>query len=248
MLNSTTIKFNYRSTPPAPKCQTPPTPLSQYPDPLEVKGDCSFEERLAVIAQHEVNTIKQEEWHRAKKNLGRPSSARSTSSRPVSSRRLSSSKSVTGRSNLLSTAKVRKSSAPNTTSNTDCITQRQLPASSFTSGLENYPPTELKNSLFPETSRDETTTEDKMSPIPLEKPCIITQSDTDDSKADNPNVTSDLGLSVDSLSLSGDDNDLPLDSKFTEKPGVEDNLTTRTPVSFEILISPHNTKGKKVKS
>ena len=64
-------------------------PSFPYPDPTKVKGDPAFEERLAQLAQHEANTVKQEELRQ--RSLTRPSSARSSTTSSTRQRRTSSS-------------------------------------------------------------------------------------------------------------------------------------------------------------
>ncbi len=273
-IHATFSHYEYRLTPPVPRCPPHSTLTYPYPDPLKVKGDSSFEERLAEIAQNEVNTIKQEEWHKSKKqSLTRPSSAKnmnpskftaskiSSTSRPASARGTPSSASTKLRksstpnllSSHLSSAKVQlihtastaihKSKSAMQLKQTE--KQSKVAPSNKTNDFENLPP-KVPRAFLPNTAEQESAIENDQKPlISVAKLCVDSLSDTDDSKADNLNVTSDLGLSLDSLHLiSGEESDLPLDTKDSVS---SEDISAKAPVSFEIPITPPR-KHKRIKS
>ncbi len=94
---------------------------------------------------------------------------------------------------------------------------------------ENLPP-DIPRTFLPENAGQETVIQSNPTSTVL---CIESlSSDTDDSKGDNLNVTSDLGLSLDSL-ISGEESELSLDAKeYTE------DVPWKSPVSFDVPNSP----------
>ncbi len=128
--------------------------------------------------------------------------------------------------------------------------QSKVAPSNNKNDTENPPPKVPRAFLPQKTGRESAIENDQKPLISVAKLCVDSLSDSDDSKADNLNVTSDLGLSLDSLHLtSGEESDLPLDTKDSVS---SEGISAKAPVSFEIAITPprkrKRSKNKKTKS
>jgi len=284
--------------------------LHEYLDPLKVVDTLPFEERLAEITQHELNTIKREESSSSKRaaakassskglpvtssSVPRPSSARSTSS--IRSRKISPSSTSSSskrsierelrstkqpnRTDDIHTSKsaihlkqtssskglfVTSSSVPRPSSarSNSSIRSRNVspPSTSSSSKLPatkqanetddihaSKPAVDLKQTVkqcshsvgklppTQETTVTQGTGGSEKASIPVASSCARSLSDGEDSKPDELNTTSDLGLSIDSLHSSGEESESAANSK--------EQSSHKPPVCFEISPPRKNKKHR----
>ncbi len=257
------LLHEYRSTPPVSK-GPPHSPVGYpYPDPLQINGDPLFEDRLSEIAQHETNTVKQEEWQKRKRQSSVSSNGKNFKSTSVKSSRSSTSlsrpTSARGMSAITTSIKVRKASVPSSSDHPKSVATKtqnihttssnihksksaiELKTNDKLTSTENLPP-KTPRSFLPEKEKadQERVVIDNSVKSPNTSPSKLltvegVSSDSDDSKGDNLNVTSDLGLSLDSLPLSGEENELLLD---TQETACTEKQSRNSPVSFDIPNTP----------